>query len=91
MTEQQLRDRFNRIVNKESYATLEEIEQEQNEYSFGDHVMADVSLDSIIDDLLYNGLQVDEINTMMSNIYGNVIEVYYLNEDEMYCVLVGSR
>lgn len=77
-------------VNKD-YKTLQEIEEEQESYDFGDSVFFDVSLESLLDGLYFNGFNTEQIKTLYENRYGSIIQLYWLEQDEMYCMLVGAR
>jgi len=77
-------------INKD-YKTLQEIEEEQESYNFGGIVKCDVNLESLLDDLYYNGFDTEQIKQMYDNSYGSIIQLYWLTDDEMYCMLVGAR
>lgn len=89
-TQKELMDKIKRYVNSDSYYSLEEIKQEQEQYNFNDTVLVNKSLDNLVNELL-KGLTTDQINDRLKNLFGDVIEVYYVNAEKVYCVLVGTR
>ena len=79
------------IINK--VADMKEIEimyHENGDYHPNDFsLFYDVNLESLIDDLEYNGLTSDDIIRMNHSHYGNVIDIYH--DGDMYYLFFGVR
>lgn len=55
------------------------------------NLLRDKEIESIIEDLLYSGLTSDDIIQMNKARYGNVIDFYRSEYEDMYYVYVGVR
>ena len=51
----------------------------------------DVSFNALIEDLLYNNLTFDDILTASSSTYGDFIDIFYSEVDEIYIMVIGVR
>ena len=72
--------------------TGENVEEVLSYYDHNDTTyFIDVSLDALVEDLLYNGLSYDDILTGLSVMYGNFIDIFYSEVDEIYIMVIGVR
>lgn len=76
-------------IDDQTYGDTADLE---NDMDNGDnHFMFDANLHSLIDDLIYNGHDADSICCMVSTPYGRILDIFYLPDDNMYCIVIGWR
>ena len=72
--------------------TKETLEQLQGNYPHDDtQVFYDVSLESIIENFLENGLTHDDILNFEDSLYNEFIDFYYSASNKMYICFYGMR
>lgn len=51
----------------------------------------DENLSALLENLYYAGFDDDYIITLNNNLYGDYIEFYYLNDINLYALVIGAR
>lgn len=51
----------------------------------------DKNMGSLIESMEYNGLKIDELRKMNEAMYGNFIEFYYIEDEDVHVMEVGIR
>ena len=51
----------------------------------------DANLSALLENLYYAGFDDDYIITLNNNLYGDYIEFYYLNDINLYALVIGTR